>query len=151
ECWCGVKGAFVLFWVRSSRILPSVFLATASRGIRASLAQVNSVYNSHLYRVTRGSVSRVIPLGPNSVELLLKFGIKETVCVKTSTQDPQTCAFRPGFFVPSSSCFSRVQLSPTSQQVISLRCSRDESSSSESSEEVRIVVLSDFPLYPPLS
>ena len=65
-----------------------------------------------------------------------KFGVKETECLKASRNDPQTCAFRPGFFVPSFSCFSRVRISATSTQVVSLRCGHDESSSSESSEEM---------------
>ncbi|XP_038575020.1 secreted phosphoprotein 24 isoform X2 [Micropterus salmoides] len=109
----------------------------ADRGLGAVLAEVNSAYAvSHLYRMTRGSVSRVIPVGLNTVDLLMKFGVKETECLKASRNDPQTCAFRPGFFVPSFSCFSRVRISATSTQVVSLRCGHDESSSSESSEEM---------------
>lgn len=38
-------------------------------------------------------------MGLNTVDLLMTFGIKETECPKASTSDPQTCAFRPGFFV----------------------------------------------------
>ncbi|KAF1371766.1 hypothetical protein PFLUV_G00272510 [Perca fluviatilis] len=107
----------------------------ANRGLGAALAEVNSVYAvNHLYRVTQGSVKRVIPMGMNT-DLLMVFGIKETECLKASTHDPQTCAFRPGFFVPSSSCYSRVRMSATSTQVLSLRCGHDSSSSSESSEE----------------
>ncbi|KAM8722886.1 secreted phosphoprotein 24 [Acanthopagrus schlegelii] len=112
----------------------------ANRGLVAALAQVNSAYaGSHLYRVTRGSVSRVIPMGLNTVDLLMTFGIKETECPKASTSDPQTCAFRPGFFVPTFSCVSRVRMLDTSAQVVALRCSHDgssSSSSSSSSEEI---------------
>ncbi|XP_026157703.1 secreted phosphoprotein 24 isoform X2 [Mastacembelus armatus] len=109
----------------------------AERGLGAALAEVNSVYAiSHFYRATRGSIKRLIPVGLNTVDLLMVFGIKETVCVKSSTSDPQTCAFRPGFFVPTFFCSSRVRMSATSAQVISLRCGHDTSSSSESSEEV---------------
>ncbi|XP_074483454.1 secreted phosphoprotein 24 isoform X2 [Sebastes fasciatus] len=109
----------------------------ADRGLGAALAEVNSAYAvGHLYRVTRGSVSRVIPVGLNTVDLLMVFGIKETECVKTSRSNPQTCAFRPGFFVPSLSCSSRVRMSAASTQVVSLRCGRDASSSSSSSEEM---------------
>ncbi|XP_031148123.1 secreted phosphoprotein 24 [Sander lucioperca] len=110
--------------------------ALANRGLGAALAEVNSVYAvNHLYRVTRGSVKRVIPVGMNTADLVMVFGIKETECVKASRNDPQTCAFRPGFFVPSLSCSSRVRMSATSTQVLSLRCGHDSSSSSESSEE----------------
>lgn len=38
-------------------------------------------------------------MGLSTVDLLMTFGIKETECVKASRSDPQTCAFRPGFFV----------------------------------------------------
>ncbi|XP_078099975.1 secreted phosphoprotein 24 [Sander vitreus] len=111
--------------------------ALANRGLGAALAEVNSVYAvNHLYRITRGSVKRVMPVGTNTADLLMVFGIKETECVKASRNDPQTCAVRPGFFVPSLSCSSRVRMSATSTQVLSLRCGHDSaSSSSESSEE----------------
>lgn len=45
------------------------------------------------------NVSQVIPMGLNTADLLMAFGIKETECVKASGNNPQTCAFRPGFFV----------------------------------------------------
>ncbi|CAN9498427.1 unnamed protein product [Ophioblennius macclurei] len=112
--------------------------SAAGRGLGQALAEVNSVYaTSHLYRVTQGSVSKVIPMGMNTADLLIKFGIKETVCAKDSGNDPQACDFKPGFFVASSSCSARVRITTTSSQVISLRCGPDgSSSSSESSEEV---------------
>ncbi|KAI3365922.1 hypothetical protein L3Q82_000746 [Scortum barcoo] len=111
----------------------------ADRGLEAALAEVNSVYAvSRLYRVTRGAVTKVIPMGQSIVDLLMIFGIKETECMKASRSDPQTCAFRPGFFVPLFSCSTRVRMSGVSAEVLSLRCSQDRSfsSSSESSEEV---------------
>ncbi|XP_039997871.1 secreted phosphoprotein 24 [Xiphias gladius] len=109
----------------------------AERGLGAALAEVNSVYAvSQLYRVTQGSITRIIPIGLNTVDMMMKFGIKETECAKGSRSDPQTCAFRPGFFVPSLSCSSRVRMSATTALVVSLRCGRDGSSSSESSEEM---------------
>ncbi|XP_030609863.1 secreted phosphoprotein 24 [Archocentrus centrarchus] len=109
----------------------------ADRGLRAALAEVNSVYAaSHLYRVTTGSLTRIIPSGLNTFDLLMMFRIKETQCPKTSEDNPQTCAFRPGFFVPSFTCSTRVRMMAGSTQVVSLRCGHDSSSSSESSEEV---------------
>ncbi|XP_071380694.1 secreted phosphoprotein 24 [Centroberyx affinis] len=115
----------------------SELASLADRGLGAALAQVNSMYAvGHLYRVTRGSVTRVIPVGLNTYDLLMTFGIKETECAKASREDPQSCAFRPGFFVPSTSCSSRVRVSADSSQVFSLRCGHDSSSSSESSEEI---------------
>ncbi|XP_044201186.1 secreted phosphoprotein 24 isoform X1 [Thunnus albacares] len=110
--------------------------AMADKGLVAALAEVNSVYAvNHLYRVTRGSVTRVIPMGLNTVDLMMVFGIKETECLKTSRNDPQTCAFRPGLFVPSFSCSSRVRMFPSSTQVVSVRCGSGTSSSSEESSE----------------
>ncbi|XP_028256288.1 secreted phosphoprotein 24 [Parambassis ranga] len=110
----------------------------ADRGLQAALAEVNSAFAvSHLYRATRGSVTRVIPMKSlNTVDLLIVFAVRETVCAKTSNNNLQTCAFRPGFFVTSFSCSTRVRLSATSTQVVSLQCGHDSSSSSESSEEV---------------
>lgn len=111
--------------------------AMASRGLQAAMTEVNSMYAvNYLYRPTRGSVKRVIPLGQNTVDLMMVFGIKETDCLKASGSDPQTCAFRSGFFVPNLSCSSRVRVTATSTQVVTVNCGRDSSSSSESSEEM---------------
>ncbi|TNN51481.1 Secreted phosphoprotein 24 [Liparis tanakae] len=120
-----------------SPLYASEVSSLADRALGAALAQVNSDHVRFLYRVTRGSVKKIIPLSPDTTDLLLAFGVKETECVKASGRDPLTCAFRAGFFVPSSSCTSRVRMSPTSAQVVSLRCGDDSSSSSssESSEE----------------
>nr|XP_019964184.1 PREDICTED: secreted phosphoprotein 24 isoform X2 [Paralichthys olivaceus] len=113
----------------------SELASMSNRGLGAALAEVNSLYAvSHLYRVTQGSVTRVVPVGLNTVDLQMVFGIRETTCAKASTSDPQTCAFRPGFFVASSTCSSRVRVFPTSAQVVSLNCGHDSSSSSSSSE-----------------
>ncbi|XP_072219053.1 secreted phosphoprotein 24 [Leuresthes tenuis] len=109
----------------------------ADRGLGAALAEVNSIFAvRHLFRVTQSSIRKVFPLGTDTTDLLMMFGVKETECAKNSPKDPQTCAFRPGFFVPSFRCSARVQVSAASTNVVSLRCGHDSSSSSESSEEV---------------
>ncbi|XP_068447027.1 secreted phosphoprotein 24 [Clinocottus analis] len=114
----------------------SELTSLANRGLGAALAQVNSDVR-YLYRVTRGSVKKIFPVSLNTTDLLMVFSIKETECVKASGNDPQTCALRTGFFVPTFSCSSRVRMSVTSAQVLSLRCDQDSSSSSsESSEEI---------------
>ncbi|KAF3706314.1 Secreted phosphoprotein 24 [Channa argus] len=111
--------------------------SVANRGLEAALAEVNSVYAvSNLYKVTQASVKKVVPLTMNTADLLLVFTIKETECAKASMSELQTCAFRPGFFVPSFWCSSRVRISATSTQVVTLSCGHDGSSSSESSEEL---------------
>ncbi|XP_075872645.1 secreted phosphoprotein 24 [Nelusetta ayraudi] len=110
----------------------------ADRGLEAAVAQVNSAYAaSYLYRPTRGSVTKVIQMGSDTVDLLLSFAIKETQCAKGSAGNLQDCAFRPGFFVPTHQCSSRVRMSQTLARLISLSCGHDGSSSesSESSEE----------------
>ncbi|KAG7232732.1 hypothetical protein INR49_008172 [Caranx melampygus] len=110
--------------------------AMASRGLQATMTEVNAMHAiSYLYRPTRAFVKRVIPLGANTMDLMMKFDIKETDCTKASGSDPMTCAFRSGFFVPTLSCSSRVRVTATSTQVVSFNCGRDSSSSSESSEE----------------
>lgn len=38
-------------------------------------------------------------MGPDAVDVLLSFAIKETQCAKGSAGNLQDCAFRPGFFV----------------------------------------------------
>ncbi|XP_029373367.1 secreted phosphoprotein 24 [Echeneis naucrates] len=110
----------------------------SNKGLDAALAEANSMYAvSRLYRVIQASVTRLIPVGLNTVDMMMSFAMKETECAKTSRTDPQTCAFRPGFFVPSLSCSSRVRVTATSAQVLAVRCGRDSSSSSsESSEEI---------------
>ncbi|XP_062236502.1 secreted phosphoprotein 24 [Platichthys flesus] len=106
----------------------------SNRGLAAAVAGLNSVYDaSHLYRATRSSVKKVVPVGLNTDDLLMVFTVKETQCVNTSGSDPQTCAFQRGFHVPSFTCSSRVRVFPTSARVESLRCRKDSSSSSESS------------------
>ncbi|KAM9836035.1 secreted phosphoprotein 24 [Aulostomus maculatus] len=107
----------------------------ANKGLAAALAKANSIYaTSHLFRVTEGSVKRVVPLGLNTVDLIIKFGTTETECLKESTADPQTCAFKPGLLVRSLKCTSRVRTFPTSTQVVSVICHHDSGSSEESSE-----------------
>lgn len=53
----------------------------------------------YLWDYDKYHVCQVIPMGLDTVDLLMTFGIKETECVTAPTKDPQKCAFRPGFFV----------------------------------------------------
>ncbi|NP_001291100.1 secreted phosphoprotein 24 precursor [Esox lucius] len=108
----------------------------SEKALGVAMTQVNKLYAGlRLYRVTRGSVKRVVPIGLNTYDLMLNFGIKETDCLKSSGEDPQRCAFRLGFFVTPASCTSRVRVSRDLAEVVSLNCGKDSSSSSESSEE----------------
>ncbi|KAL2087437.1 hypothetical protein ACEWY4_016265 [Coilia grayii] len=104
-----------------------------------SLDQVNAQYGrERLFRVTKGSLKKVVPMGMNTQDLIMNFGVRETDCLKSSGADPLDCSFRRGFFVTEGSCYSRVRISGDRAKVVSLRCSQADSSSSESSsEEVR--------------
>ncbi|CAG5932827.1 unnamed protein product [Menidia menidia] len=109
----------------------------ADKGLGAALAEVNSAYAvSNLFRASRATVKKVLPMGRNTTDMLMMFDIKETECAKATRKDPQTCAFRPGFFVSSYPCAARVRVSGVSTHLVSLRCGLVGSSSSESSEEV---------------
>ncbi|XP_063068212.1 secreted phosphoprotein 24 [Engraulis encrasicolus] len=121
-------------------VLPFDVAPLADKAIQMSLDQVNMQYGrEHLFRITKGSLKKMVPIGMNSQDLIMNFGVRETDCLKSSGSDPLNCNFRRGFFVSEASCYSRVRMSADSAEIISLRCSRAESSSSESgsSEEIR--------------
>ncbi|XP_024281958.1 LOW QUALITY PROTEIN: secreted phosphoprotein 24 [Oncorhynchus tshawytscha] len=114
----------------------SELASTADKALVVTMTQVNNLYAGlRLYRVTRGSIKRVVPLGLNTYDLMMNFGIKETDCLKSSGEDPQRCAFRVGFFVPAASCTARVRVTAELTRVVSLNCGQDSSSSESSSEE----------------
>ncbi|XP_036400874.1 secreted phosphoprotein 24-like [Megalops cyprinoides] len=105
----------------------------AERALNTSLTRVNGQSTGlNLFRVTRSSVKRVIPVAMNVYDIMLNFGIRETVCPKSSGSDPNQCPFSPGFFVPKATCASRVRLSADVSEILSLRCGRAGSSSSSS-------------------
>ncbi|KAG7463972.1 hypothetical protein MATL_G00182340 [Megalops atlanticus] len=105
----------------------------AERALNMSLARVNGQSTGlNLFRVTRSSVKRVIPVGMNMYDIMLNFGIRETVCPKSSGSDPIHCPFSQGYFVPTATCTSRVRLSGELSEILSLRCGRAGSSSSSS-------------------
>ncbi|KAK0146004.1 Secreted phosphoprotein 24 [Merluccius polli] len=108
----------------------------AEKALEASLTQFNTQRaTTHLYRVNRATMKRVIPIGLETYDVLLKFDVKETQCLKNSGQDAQQCSFKMGFFVPTYTCSSRVRMTATSTQVVSLHCGHGSSSESGSSEE----------------
>ncbi|XP_053471099.1 secreted phosphoprotein 24 [Ictalurus furcatus] len=109
----------------------------ADDALRMALDEINARYaRLHLYRVSKATVTRVVPLGMNTYDMMLKFGIRETECRKGSGIDPQGCAYRRGFFVLEAGCHIRARLSERLTNIVSLKCSPAQSSSSESSEEV---------------
>uniref|UniRef100_A0A8C7FWT5 Secreted phosphoprotein 24 n=1 Tax=Oncorhynchus kisutch TaxID=8019 RepID=A0A8C7FWT5_ONCKI len=130
----------------------SELASTADKALDVTMTQVNNLYAGlRLYRVTRGSIKRVVPLGLNTYDLMMNFGIKETDCLKSSGEDPQRCAFRVGFFVPAASCTARVRVTAELTRVVSLNCGQDSSSSESSSEEALSCLASLRPLSFPVT
>lgn len=89
-------------WQRSTLcMLPATFTgslqALSQRWACCVLNAFNSMATADLSWISH--VWQVIPTGLDTVDLLMVFRIKETQCAKTSQDDPQACAFRPGFFV----------------------------------------------------
>lgn len=112
----------------------------ADRALGVALTETNKIHAvNNLYRVTQTSITKAIPLGLNTYDLILSFGVKETTCPRSSAEDPQNCPFKAGFFVSSQSCSSRVRVTAETTQLLTLRCNVDdssESSESASSEEM---------------
>ncbi|KAG7264753.1 hypothetical protein CRUP_009075 [Coryphaenoides rupestris] len=105
--------------------------AIATKGLTASVTEFNTRYApANLYRVTKSSLQKVVPVGLDTYDVFLKLVVKQTECAKTAEQDPQTCAFSNGFLV------SRVRVTLTGAQVLSLNCGHGSSSSSSSSESM---------------
>ncbi|XP_067297623.1 secreted phosphoprotein 24 isoform X1 [Pseudorasbora parva] len=128
---------YLLLQVLGGLGLPLFELSSkADDALQMALNQINARYaRNHLYRVSKASVKRIVPLGMETFDLHLKFGIRETECQKTSGTDPQGCMYRKGFFVPEAGCYIRVRVTQELTRIISLRCTKADSSSSESSEE----------------
>ncbi|TSK17951.1 Secreted phosphoprotein 24 [Bagarius yarrelli] len=109
----------------------------ADDALRLAMDEINTRYARHyLYRVSKASVTRVVPLGTNTYDMTVKFGIRETECRKGSGLDPQGCAYRRGFFVTEKGCHIQTRLSERFTSVVTLKCNPAQSSSSESSEEM---------------
>ncbi|XP_030635662.1 secreted phosphoprotein 24 [Chanos chanos] len=127
----------VLLQVLGGSGVPLFQLSTkADEGLRMALDQINTHHaRVRLYKVSRASVKRVVPMGMNTYDLLLKFEVRETDCKKTSGVDPQGCSFRRSFFVSEASCQTRVRVAGEATQILTLKCGQPDSSSSESSSE----------------
>nr|XP_004396130.2 PREDICTED: secreted phosphoprotein 24 isoform X1 [Odobenus rosmarus divergens] len=105
--------------------------------LRASVAKVNSQSLSpYLFRAFRSSVKRVNVLDQDSLNMDLEFGIRETTCRRDSGEDPATCDFQRGYYMPSAICRSTVRVSAEQVQDVWVRCHWSSSSESNSSEEM---------------
>ncbi|KAG9262548.1 secreted phosphoprotein 24 [Astyanax mexicanus] len=135
---CCVLLVVLLLQCLSASGLPLFELTSKADGaLRTALDEINTHYaRQRLYRVSKASVKKVVPLGLNVYDMILKFGIRETDCLKGSGMDPQGCAYRRGFFASEAGCYIRVRVTDRLTDVVSLKCHQAQSSSSESSEEM---------------
>ncbi|XP_056314769.1 secreted phosphoprotein 24 [Danio aesculapii] len=131
---------YLLLQVLGGLGLPLFELSSkADDALQIALNEINAHYTRiHLYRVSKASVTKIVPLGMNTFDLYLKFGIRETECKRSSGLDPQGCMYRKGYFVAKAGCYMRVRTTQQSTRIIALRCTKADSSSSESSEEGRL-------------
>ncbi|XP_005871780.1 PREDICTED: secreted phosphoprotein 24 [Myotis brandtii] len=112
-------------------------LASLRQALGASVAEVNArSLSPYLFRAFRSSIKRVNILGENSSSLDIEFSVRETTCRRDSGEDPATCDFQSGYYVPAASCRSTVQMSAEQVQDVWVLCHWSSSSESDSSEEM---------------
>ncbi|KAK2908907.1 hypothetical protein Q8A67_004744 [Cirrhinus molitorella] len=128
---------FLLLQVLGGLGFPLFTLSSkADDALQIALNQINAqTARNHLYRVSKASVKKIVPLGMNTFDLHLRFGIRETECKKNSGINPQGCMYRKSFYASEAGCYIRARVSQSITSIISLRCTKADSSSSESSEE----------------
>ncbi|XP_037706315.1 secreted phosphoprotein 24 isoform X4 [Choloepus didactylus] len=111
--------------------------SSVREALGASVAKVNAQSLSpYLFRAFRSSVRRINVLDDDTLSMDLEFSIRETTCRRDSEQDPSTCDFQRGYFVPTAVCRSTVQVSADQVQDVWVRCGWPSSSESSSSEEM---------------
>ncbi|XP_036625136.1 secreted phosphoprotein 24 [Trichosurus vulpecula] len=112
--------------------------AMMREALRASVEKVNSQSQSpNLFRAYKGSVKRVNFVNENDLIMDIDFRIRETECRKESGNPPSTCDFKMGYYVPTASCRSTVEISTEQVQSVWVRCHRPfPTSDSSSSEEI---------------
>ncbi|XP_021487420.1 secreted phosphoprotein 24 [Meriones unguiculatus] len=104
--------------------------------LSASVAKVNSQSLSpYLFRATRSSLKRVNVLDEDTLVMNLEFSVQETKCLRDSN-DPSTCTFQRGYYVPTAACRSTVQMSKGQVKDVWARCRWASTSESISSEEM---------------
>ncbi|KAM4836504.1 secreted phosphoprotein 24 isoform 1-T2 [Thomomys bottae] len=105
--------------------------------LQASVAKVNSqALSPYLFRAFRSSLKRVTVLDEGSSVMNLEFSVQETTCLRDTGEDPSTCAFQRGYYLPTASCRSTVQLSAEQVQAVWAHCRWASTSESNSSEEM---------------
>ncbi|XP_043858691.1 secreted phosphoprotein 24 [Dromiciops gliroides] len=112
--------------------------AMMREALRASVEKVNSQSRSpNLFRAYKSSIKRVIFMNENDLTMDIDFGIRETECRKESGNPPSTCDFKRGYYTPTLSCRSTVEISAEQVQTVWVRCHQAfPGSDSSSSEEI---------------
>ncbi|XP_045053889.2 secreted phosphoprotein 24 isoform X2 [Desmodus rotundus] len=112
-------------------------LPSLRQALSASVADVNSrSLSPYLFRAFRSTIKRVNMLDENSLSMDIEFSIRETTCRRGSGEDPATCDFQRGYYVPAAACRSTVRMSAGQVQDVWVRCRWSSSSESDSSEEM---------------
>ncbi|XP_057602116.1 secreted phosphoprotein 24 isoform X2 [Hippopotamus amphibius kiboko] len=112
-------------------------LSSLREAVNASVAKVNSQSLSpYLFRAFRSSIKRVNVQDENSFTMDIEFGIRETTCRRGSGEDPATCDFQTGYYMPAAICRSTVMVSDEQVKDVWVRCQWSSSSESSSSEEM---------------
>ncbi|XP_004427763.2 PREDICTED: secreted phosphoprotein 24 [Ceratotherium simum simum] len=111
--------------------------SSLTEALSASVAKVNSrSLSPYLFRAFRSSMKRVNVLDEDSLSMDIEFSIRETTCRRDSGEDPATCDFQRGYYVPAAVCRSTVRVAAQQVQDVWVRCRWSSSSESSSSEEM---------------
>ncbi|XP_004390091.1 secreted phosphoprotein 24 [Trichechus manatus latirostris] len=111
--------------------------SSLKEALSASVAKVNSqALSPYLFRAFRSSIKRVNVVDEDSLNMDLEFSIRETVCRRDSGENPTTCDFQRGYFVPVVVCRSSVKLSAQQVRDVWVQCHWSSSSESNSREEM---------------
>ncbi|XP_052422102.1 secreted phosphoprotein 24 [Carassius gibelio] len=120
------------------------FSHLANLALKVSVDEVNrQSSNFNLHKPTSSVVRQITRGRDNTYDILLDFGIKETVCLK-NTRRPfwSSCHFKQGQLVSKKLCSSLVRVGSISAAPLGISCLADTaafgSSSESSSEEVII-------------
>ncbi|XP_051760881.1 secreted phosphoprotein 24 [Ctenopharyngodon idella] len=118
------------------------FSPMANLALKVSVDGVNrQSSNFNLHRPTRRVVQQITLVRQNTYDILLDFGIKETVCLKYARRTyMHSCLFKRGRFASEESCSSLARVGSMSVAPLGISCIADTaalgSSSESSSEEV---------------
>ncbi|XP_019595352.2 secreted phosphoprotein 24 [Rhinolophus sinicus] len=116
-----------------------------TEALSVSVAKVNAQSSSpYLFRAFRSSVKSVDLLDEERMSIDMQFSIQETTCRRDSGEDPATCDFQTGYYVPAAVCRSTVWMSAGEVEDASVHCRWSASSESSSSEEILKMIFANI-------